>query len=84
MRNVCRSVTSLVMICALATLILSCGDNHKLLFLGVTPSTATFAGPGQTVQFRAIATTVRVSESAQTPTTQDWTNRVTGHRATQR
>src|SRR5947209_8009171 len=76
MRNVCRSVTSIVVLSALATLILSCGASHKLLSLTVTPTTATFSAPGQTAQFTAMATTVRVSESNPPPVKQDWTNRV--------
>jgi hypothetical protein len=72
-----RRIMQMICLAAAISSLLYCAS-HKLLFLSVSPSTASMSAAGQTVQFKAEGTDVRVSESvARTPATTDWTHRVT-------
>jgi hypothetical protein len=62
---------------AVACSLLYCAASHKLLFLSVAPSKASMSAAGQTLQFKAEGTDVRVSETSRPPATTDWTHRVT-------
>jgi hypothetical protein len=59
----------------LASFLLSCGYD-KLTTITVTPQTATFTSVGEKIQFKALGTYYRQSESRHTPSTKDITNTV--------
>lgn len=71
-----RRSIHVVYLAAIACSLLYCAASHKLLFLSISPPTASISAAGQAVQFKAEGTDVRVSETARTPATTDWTHRV--------
>jgi Bacterial Ig-like domain (group 2) len=72
-----RHTIHIICLAAVTFLLLHCGTSHDLLSLSVSPATASMSAAGQTIQFKAVGTDVRVSETPRTPATTDWTHRVT-------
>jgi len=65
-----RNWFSLVIICAVALLLPSCGADKKLVSITVTPSGANITGAGLNLQFTAVGSYIHP------PVTQDITNTV--------
>jgi hypothetical protein len=72
-----RRTIHILCLAVISTWLLHCAASHDLLSLTVAPATASMSAAGQTIQFKAEGTDVRVSESPRTPATTDWTHRVT-------
>jgi Bacterial Ig-like domain (group 2) len=72
-----RHTINIICLAAVTFSLLHCAASHDLLSLSVAPATASMSAAGQTIQFKAEGTDVRVSQVPRTPATTDWTHRVT-------
>jgi hypothetical protein len=72
-RQVVSSLATILLVC----LVVSCGANHKLTGITVSPNSAIFTAPGETVQFTATGTFELESSRTRPPSSKDITSSVT-------